>query len=268
MRPILFRIGDLRVPTHEFFTALGVLVAGALVLRDARKAGRLDDDMWWVIAGALLGGALGARLSTLWTYASTSHHPTVAGAALDGGKSILGGLPGAYAGVLIAKRILGSRRSTGDLFAPAVALGIAIGRIGCFLTERIGTPTSLPWGIRVSPAAAARIPDCAWCASGVRMHPSMLYEALFLVALFVVLSWLRDGRRLPREGDVFKVFLFAYAVFRFAVEFVRGAPEVLAGLTRPQLFLGPSIVLLAAYFVRRALTGPRLIPIGSEAQAA
>jgi prolipoprotein diacylglyceryltransferase len=223
--------------------------------------------MWWVIAGGLLGGALGARASTLWSYVSASAHPSLTGAAIDGGKSILGGLPGAYAGVLIAKRLVGVRRSTGDLFAPAVALGIAVGRIGCFLTERIGTPTSLPWGIRVSPAQAARIPDCTWCATGVRMHPSMLYEAAFLAVLSVVLWRLRADDRLPREGDVFKSFLFAYAVFRFAVEFVRGAPDVLVGLTRPQLFLAPSICAMAVYVARRARTESRTVPIGVEVPA-
>jgi prolipoprotein diacylglyceryl transferase len=266
VRPVLFHIGALRVPTHDFFAALGVFVAFALVLRDSRRAGRLDDDMWWVIAGGLLGGALGARLSTLWSYLSAVHHPSLTGAAIDGGKSILGGLPGAYAGVLIAKRIVGVRRSTGDLFAPAVALGIAVGRIGCFLTERVGTPTSVPWGIRVSQTAAARIPDCSWCASGVRMHPSMLYEAFFLAVLSMVLWRLRASALLPNEGDVFKTFLFAYAVFRFAVEFVRGAPDVFAGLTRPQLFLGPSICVMAVYIARRVRTEPRTLPVGIEAQ--
>lgn len=251
MRPVLFHLGAFGMPTHETFTLLGVFVAGGLVLHQARAGGRLDEGMWWVIAGAVLGAAIGSRLSTLWTYVATSEDPTLSGGVLEGGKSVLGGLPGAYAGVLIAKRATGQRRSTGDLFAPTVALGMAVGRVGCFLTERVGTPTSLPWGVGVDAEAAARIPDCSWCASGVRMHPSMLYEILFQLVMFAVLWRLRG--RLRVEGDLFKLYLLSYAVFRFLVEFVRGSPVVFAGLTRPQLFLVPSTLLLTAYAAWRLL---------------
>jgi phosphatidylglycerol:prolipoprotein diacylglycerol transferase len=251
VRPVLFHVGAFGVPTHETFTVLGLIVAGGIVLHQARASGRLDDRMWWVIAGAVVGAAIGSRSSTLWTYVATSEHPTLAGAALDGGKSVLGGLPGAYVGVLVAKRATGLRRSTGDLFAPAVALGMAVGRVGCFLTERIGTPTSLPWGIAVDAQSAARIPDCAWCEPGVRMHPSMLYEIGFQLAMFAVLWRLRG--RLKEEGDLFKLDVFAYALFRLAVEFVRGSPAVFAGLTRPQLFLVPSILAFSVYITWRSL---------------
>jgi prolipoprotein diacylglyceryl transferase len=259
VRPVLFHLGAVGVPTHAFFVALGLLTAGTVFLVEARRRGRLDEAMGWIVAGTLLGGALGARLSTLWGYVDTAAHPSLAGALVDGGKSILGGLSGAYVGALVTKRIIGYRRSTGDLFAPAVALGMAVGRLGCFLTEQVGTPTSMPWGIHVSPEAAARIPRCPWCASGVAMHPSMLYEIAFHLVAFVVILRLRG--RLETEGDGFKLYLLGYAVFRFWVEFVRGGDHVLAGLTRPQLFLIPSTLLLAGYFGRRLMTGsPSLAP--------
>jgi len=254
VRPFLFHVGSLGVPTHVFFVALGLLVATLTFLVEARRRERLDEAMGWVVAGALLGGAIGARVSTLWGYVDSAPDPSLAGALLDGGKSILGGLTGAYVGALVAKRILGYRRSTGDLFAPAVAIGMAVGRIGCLLTEQIGTPTSLPWGIRVGPETAARIPHCPWCASGVAMHPSMLYEIGFHLAAFFVLMRLRG--RLRVEGDVFKLYLLGYAVFRFWVEFVRGGDQVLGGLTRPQLFLIPSTLLLAFYFGLQQLRSP------------
>ena len=105
------------------------------------------------------------RLSTSWQYVEvTSDSPL--NALANGGKSILGGLAGAYAGALITKRWLGYRGRTGDLFAPAVALGMAIGRWGCFLTEEPGRPTTLPWGIRLAPSAGARIPHCEGCIAG------------------------------------------------------------------------------------------------------
>jgi len=54
--------------------------------------------------------------------------------------------------------------------APAVALGMAIGRIGCFLSEQVGTPTTLPWGLRLSDATLARIPNCPYCVPGVALQ--------------------------------------------------------------------------------------------------
>ncbi len=81
------------------------------------------------------------------------------------------------------------------------------------------------------------------------MHPSMLYEIGFQLAMFAVLWTLRG--RVRREGDLLKLYLLAYAVFRFFVEFVRGAPPAFAGLTRPQLFLVPSALLFAVYVARR-----------------
>ena len=100
---------------------------------------------------------------------------------LYGNRSILSGLVGAYAGVLLVKRLTGYRERTGDLFAPAVALGMAIGRVGCLLTELPGTPTSLPWGITLTPAAAARIPHAV---AGVPLHPSFAYEIIFQLLAF------------------------------------------------------------------------------------
>jgi prolipoprotein diacylglyceryl transferase len=107
-----------------------------------------------------------------------------------GARSILGGLTGAYVGVLVAKRLIGYRVRTGDLFAPAVA----VGWIGCLLTEAPGRPTALPWGIH----ALASVPGCV---AGVAMHPSFAYEIVFPLAAFAALCWLRP--RVHRPGALF-----------------------------------------------------------------
>src|SRR5437867_3695988 len=145
----------------------------------------------------------------------------------------------AYAGALVTKRLLGYPRPTGDVFAPAVALAMAIGRWGCFFTELPGTPTTLPWAVRFD---------------GVPRHPSFLYESAFQAAMFCGLWWWgRPHVRVP--GDLFKIYLLAYAIFRFLVEFVRGNDVVWAGLTRPQLFLIPATVALAVYFASQRVRG-------------
>ena len=140
--------------------------------------------------------------------------------------------------MLIAKRLGGYRGKTGDLFAPAVALGMAIGRIGCLLTEAPGRPTTLPWGVH----APATTPECPGCVAGLAMHPSFAYEIAFQLAAFAVLMWLRP--RITHPGELFVIYIAAYAVFRFFVEFVRANETVWLDLTRPQWVLLPSLALL------------------------
>jgi phosphatidylglycerol:prolipoprotein diacylglycerol transferase len=235
---------------HGAFVALGTMAAVALFLAEARRRRTLDDRMFIILTGSLFCGAVAAKLSTAWRYFAAASDPTLLGALVYGGKSVLGGLAGAYFGAILTKRLIRYRASTGDVFAPAVALGIGIGRFGCLFTETPGTPTGLSWGVTVDAARAAHIPTFPPAWIGVPLHPSFVYEIAFHFAMLAVLLRLR--RRPELRNQLFKIYLLAYATFRFLIEFVRGNEVVWAGLTRSQLFLIPSTLLLAGYFVRRA----------------
>ena len=217
-----------------------------------------------IATGALVGAGLGARLGNWWVYVTSGGDITLPGLIIDSGKSVLGGLTGAYVGVIITKHLIGYKARTGDIFAPAAALGIAVGRIGCLLTEQPGTPTSLPWGFTPPADTLARIPNCPQCVPGVAMHPSFLYEIVFFLALFALLWWLRPRLR-EHPGELFKVFLAAYIVFRFFVEFVRGNDVVALGLTRSQWFIFATGPLIAWYFIRQFRSGtyrrPELVTV-------
>jgi phosphatidylglycerol:prolipoprotein diacylglycerol transferase len=245
MAPTLFPLGSWDVPTHEFFIGLGLLAALVVFWTRARESNEPREEMGWIVIGGLVAGGLFARVSAVWDFGASG--ASVGEIWLYGGRSVLGGLAGAYVGVEITKRLVGHRRSTGHLFAPAVALGMAIGRIGCFLTEQIGTTTSMPWGITVSPEVAAGIPNCPQCLLGAPMHPSFLYEITFHAVAFVVLWRGRD--RIPAAAS-FKLYLLAYGGFRFLVEFVRGNPELALGLSGSQLFLLLTLPLLVVALVR------------------
>jgi phosphatidylglycerol:prolipoprotein diacylglycerol transferase len=235
--PVLLEIGGFAVPTHDFFVGLGVMAALVVLVREARSRQQLT------------GGAIGMRLTGLLPHFDLSNNPSVAEVWLDGSRSILGGLTGAYLGVLAAKRIIGYRVRTGDLFAPAVALGMAIGRIGCLLTEAPGRPTSMPWGIY----APVSVPECPGCLAGLAMHPSFAYEIVFQLAAFAGIYWLKP--RLTAPGELFIAYLAAYASFRFLVEFVRANDTVWLGLTRPQWFLISALGLLAWRIARKYRAG-------------
>lgn len=239
VHPVLFRVGDATVATHAFFVGLGIAVAGVVFYFEARSRGQLRHETLVAVTGALVGGALGMRLSGLFPHLNPGANPNPAAAWAAGAHSILGGLAGAYAGVLVAKRIIGYRVRTGDLFAPSVALGMAVGRVGCLLSEAPGRPTSLPWGIH----APASVPRCPGCLTGAAMHPSFVYEIVFHLAAFAVLYRLKP--RITRPGGLFTLYVGAYAVFRFAVEFTRANDTVWLNLTRPQWFLLPGLVLIA-----------------------
>jgi prolipoprotein diacylglyceryltransferase len=234
--PVYVGVGPLAVHPHPLFEGLGYVVAAYLFkwLR-ARQGDALDEDTrGWVVVAAVVGGAIGSKLM----YLASDPEVTFGGGfgVLLGGKSIVGGLVGALIGVELAKWWLGVTRSTGDLFAVPCALGIAVGRIGCFLTglsdHTHGLPTSLPWGVDFG--------------DGLPRHPTQLYEIVFLCLLAVVLyRW-----RPRREGDTFRLFLAAYAAFRLWVELIK--PGVLYGWLN-----GIQWVCLAVLIYYAAQVAPR-----------
>jgi len=230
MDPVLVTVhGDL---LHSAFVGLGVVVAAVVFAVQVRRSGPFDERLLVVVAGTLVGGALGMRAGGLVRYVSDVGTSALADAWRYGAKSILGGLAGAYAGALGGKRLAGYDRPTGDLFAPAVALGMAVGRFGCFWTEPLGRTSGLPWSVR-------------------GLHPSFLYEIAFHTVAFAVLLGLRG--RLATPGALLTVYLAGYAGFRFVVEFTR-ANEVLGlGLTGSQWFVLAASPLLLAKLWRTTL---------------
>lgn len=259
MIPIL-SIGPLTVATHDAFTVLALVVGLGLYYRALHRQGMLDPVIVTISVAAILGGALGARLITAWEH--LEYYGALDGVPLTwaiehSGKSLIGALAGGYLATVLAKRALSYTRSTGDSYVLAVAVATAIGRVGCFLSELpLGTPTTLPWGISVAPAAAAAFARCPGC--DVPMHPSMLYEILFnLIAIVVIV---RYRHLVPVVGDTLKLYLLAAAVFRFVVEFVRANEPQALGLTGPQWVLLPLTGLLVWHLVRQVRRGAYRVP--------
>lgn len=260
MHPVLIQLGPVTVLTHDAFTLLALAVGLAIYYRELRVRGWLDNTIVWISLGAIVGGAIGARLITSWEhleiYAALADRPFTE-VIERSGKSILGALAGGYVSIVLLKRWFGYTRSTGDAYLLAIPVATAIGRVGCFLSELpLGTPTSLPWGMTVSADAAAAFARCPGC--DVPMHPSMLYEIAFnLVAIIVILRY-RD--RVPVRGDGLKLYLLAAGVFRFLVEFVRGNEPQAMGLTGPQWVLIPLVGLLVLHFVRQVRRNAYRLP--------
>ena len=266
MLPILVRAGPFTLYTHDFFTVVGILAGLALYYRALRRDHVLDSRIIVISVAAIVGGAVGARLITSWEIideVSAANLPFTY-VVTHGPRSIIGGFAGGYLAIVLTKRALGYTLSTGDYYAAAIPLALAIGRVGCWLAELpLGTPTALPWGMTVSPEAAAAFPRCPGC--GGPMHPSMLYEIGFHLGAFALISM--RGPLLPIRGDTLKAYLLAYGLFRFGVEFVRGNEVQAWGLTGPQLVLLPLTALLVVHFVRRLRSGAYRLPVPEPATA-
>lgn len=243
------------IGTHSAFVALGLAAAGVVFLIESRRRRVTDPRLPYLVLGALAGAALFSRLGTWAQHLDPSRNLSLFEQLAFGHASMLSAMVGAWLGVHVAKRIVRYRARTGDLFVPAFAIAMVIGRIGCFLTEKPGTPTGAEWGIVLGPEAAARVGSPA----GVALHPSFLYEIGFQLAAFLLL-WLWLRHRPIATGELLTLYVAAYGIFRFGVEFVRGNEVVWLGMTRPQLFLIVTIPLLLARLAYKAARGEIVEP--------
>ena len=223
MLPELFRIGPFPIRTYGLMLALAFLFGVWSVRRATARDGKPFEPYLNIAYIMIFGGIIGARLAYV-----IMHWSDFAGNLLSAFNPFHGdqfGIAGLnlYGGVVTAlvlsylyiryKRM--SVLEVFDYFAPALALGIGIGRIGCFLNGCcFGTPTELPWGVVFPPGS---IPDSVFGA--VPLHPAQLYTSLYGFGLFFFLTWLHGRRRFI--GQLTAITLMAEAVFRFAIEFVR-----------------------------------------------
>jgi phosphatidylglycerol---prolipoprotein diacylglyceryl transferase len=253
MYPILFHLGGLPIYAHGFFFLLGLLAGLAVLIYEGRRRRWPKEEIVPIALAAFVGSMIGARLSIL-LFIGPRTAPVVLNmySLFDpriGPGSILGALVGGYIGGYIASRAIGKAGCTCDAFAPAIALGTAVGRIGDFLAaeDGLGKPTTLPWGVH---------------APGIDylVHPTPLYDAGFNLLWFGVLLLLRDHRAM-QDGNLLKLGLAGYLVFRFGVEFVRNNRVLALGLTGPQLFCLALLAALGLYYARRAQSARRAIAV-------
>src|SRR6478609_2517587 len=179
--------------------------------------------------GAFCGAMIGAKLP----FVLADWDGFLSGVAwFSNGKTILCGLVGGYFGVELAKWMLGVRTKTGDAFAVPVAAAVGIGRLGCFHAGCCyGTPTSLPWGV-VFPNV-----------DNLPRHPTQLYEAAFHLTAAVVLYWML--RRGMFRGQLIKLYILSYLIYRFFTELIRPEARLTGGLTGYQW----AAIVLAILFV-------------------
>ena len=184
------------------------------------KPGQVEDLLFWVILGVILGGRVGYAL--LYNTSYYLSNPLLILKLWEGGMSFHGGAMGVIiAAFFYARRHNLPKLSTGDMICLGLAPGLLLGRIANFINAELwGRPTDLPWGVAF-PTNAAQI--CPTVEGICARHPSQLYEAvlegLVLGALLIWMAWKRGA--LKREGLICGTFLAGYGVARFMIEFLR-----------------------------------------------
>jgi phosphatidylglycerol:prolipoprotein diacylglycerol transferase len=232
--PDLFTIGPFTLHSFGLLAALALIVPAIFVSRDLRDRGRDGALAWEFAVGAGIGGFLGARIDFLIQNGGGDLFSST-GFVWYGG--VIGGAIGVILVSLLRKVPVGI---TANIVAPALALGYAIGRIGCQLSGDgdYGEPSSLPW--------AMSYPDGEVPTTDL-VHPTPLYETAAMLVVFWLLWRLRG--RLNRQWDLFGLWAILAGVERFLIEFIRRNEAELAGLTTAQLvsivLVGLGVVLLA-----------------------
>ncbi len=245
MQPEIDVLG-LPLKTYGLFFGLAFVVSGLMVSRRLKELGHPADWAYEMVFAALIGGVIGARGYWLGT-----HTDQVSGDVLGsvfGGSGLVwyGGLVGGAVGVLLwAWRKGMFNLELLDICAPALAMGYAVGRIGCQISGDgdYGKATDVPWGMAY-PNGIVPTTDV--------VHPTPIYETLAM-GLGAWLLW--RARETFRPGVLFAWYLVLVGAERFVVEFWRRNEPVMAGLTEAQLISLVTLLGGTIWLVRAARSG-------------
>lgn len=250
MHPVLFKLGSLSFYTYGLFLGAGFAAGVAVSSRRAERRGISPDSLFWFFVLLLVGGIVGGRVGHIalntWYYRDFMSIIDTR----EGGLSIHGVLVGgALTAVVYSRAKKLSFGKITDIVAPGLALGQAIGRIGCFFSGCCyGVKTSGTWGFLTR------------FAPGLR-HPYQLYESIGDFVLFLVLLYLSG--KLEAPGHLFSVYVLGYSGLRFVLEFWRDNEGYLAGLSYGQwvslagVLIGSTVYLWLTRRVVQSSSTPR-----------
>ena len=224
MYPVIGRIGGLEITSFGLMVALGFLAGIWVFGRELRRSGLPPNLENAALVGAV-GGMLGAKV--VWAIEFSGQAPVADLLFSRAGLSWSGGLGGGIgAGIAAILYMRAPLIPTLAAATPALAIGHMLGRIGCFLVgDDYGRPSDLPWAVAFPLGAPP---------TDVPVHPTQIYEALFLAGLAWML--MRARRTGTTDSTVLGLYLLLAGGFRFLVEFIRVNEPILMWLTLAQIF--------------------------------
>lgn len=210
------------IPVYPLCMLLAFAAGFAVYFYNARGTERQSEHLFPIVLAAFFGGLIGAKLPVVLMNLRYGFDWQT----LLAGRTIAGGLVGGTLGVLFIKKKLGIKGRYGNLLAAPIALGMAVGRLGCLLSGCcFGNPAH--WGIDFG--------------DGIARHPTQLYELLFCLGAFFLLQ---RARRTAPPGSLLTRFFMGYFIFRFVEEFIRPHP-IQFGLTTFQWICIAGILILS-----------------------
>jgi phosphatidylglycerol---prolipoprotein diacylglyceryl transferase len=247
MYPILFKIGSFNIYSYGFFVALGIVTGAILCIRKVRKSNikisfeQAVDLFFYTVLSAIVGSRL---LFVLVNFHAYRQDPIRVFKIWEGGLIFYGGL---ILAVWVSVWYMIRHRlpiwKLADLVSPPIALGLFLGRIGCFLAGCCyGKETSTSCGVVFTDSnSLARL--------NVPLHPTQLYDAANGLAIFFILSWIE--RKKSFDGEIFWLFLLLYSAGRFFVEMFRGDPRgvVFGGILSTSQGMGTLLAITSLFML-------------------
>jgi phosphatidylglycerol---prolipoprotein diacylglyceryl transferase len=243
MLPKLISIGSFYIPTYGVLVALGFLAGLGITLRLARRAGMPAETISNLAVYCAIAGLVGAKLFMfLFDISDYVRDPgriftleTLQAAGVFHG--------GFIAALLMALFYMRRQQlpamKTLDIFAPGIAIGQAIGRLGCFAAGCCwGRECELPWGVRFRSDFAAPVP------LDKTLHPVQIYESVADLLIFAILY--KQASRAHRPGQVIGWYLVLYSTARFVIEFFRVHEQALVGPFSLTQWIALGLLLLGA----------------------
>lgn len=264
MFPRLFHIGAFNLPTYGFLVATGVLIGMWISVRNSEKSGIDPEDAWNLGILVVLCGILGAKiLYIINDWSSYAAHPgeIFSLATLQAGGVFSGGLIGAFlAAFWYVRRRKMPPLGTCDAFAPGLALGHAIGRVGCFAAGCCwGKPTTHFWGVTFTNPLAHEL---VGTPLGQALEPTQLIESAVELANFVLLMWMLKRKKF--DGQIFAAYLILYGVARYFIEFLRDDPgrgSVFGGIMTGTQLISIGLVVLGGFIWWLKSGAPKAVPV-------
>ncbi|HEV8385599.1 MAG TPA: prolipoprotein diacylglyceryl transferase [Candidatus Acidoferrales bacterium] len=248
MHPVLIQIGPITLHTYGTLLAVAVLLGLWLARRNAMEDGLDGDRVWNLGVYAVLAGLVVAKVWLIfadWGYYMANPREIFALSTLQSGGTFYGGVLGALVMVLVYARYAKLPfLPLADAYAPCVALGAMLGRLGCFSAGCCyGKATQVAWGVTFTSQYAH---DLVGTPLNIRLHPTQLYDSFAAAGIFIVLLLMRKRRRFT--GQLWAMFMILYGAMRFTTEFFRGDPG------RTELF-GGAFSLMQVVSVLLILSG-------------
>jgi phosphatidylglycerol:prolipoprotein diacylglycerol transferase len=257
MHPVLFRFGWFSGHSFGFMLAVSFLLGIYISGYRAKRFGVAPEHILDLSVYVIISGVVGSRLLYVAFHIDEYRNFVDVFALWQGGATLYGGfLLAILAGYIFSRKRNVGFLLLGDIISPALALGIALTRVGCFLSGCcFGKQTTHAWGVTFPPDSPAGAYERGLAAVGsagaVALHPSQLYDSLLGLVTFVLLIALQ--KRLAKRGAAFGLMLFCYGVSRFVVDFTRyyETNMMLTGSINLNQVISAGLVIAGVYLLFR-----------------